>query len=70
MIALAFHEYTHAFVANWYGDDTAKQSGRLTLNLLQLRFGTLYPFYKYNMLSVICDADTGYGNPIKWLRVD
>jgi len=40
------------FVANWYGDDIAKQSGRLTLILLQLRFGTLYPFYKYNMLAV------------------
>jgi hypothetical protein len=40
------------FVANWYGNDTAKQSGRLTLNLLQLSFGTLYPFSKYNMLPV------------------
>jgi Zn-dependent protease len=32
LLALTFHEFAHAFVANMYGDDTAKQSGRLTLN--------------------------------------
>ncbi len=32
LLALSFHEYAHAYVANKYGDDTAKQSGRLTLN--------------------------------------
>jgi Zn-dependent protease len=35
LLALTFHEYAHAFVANRYGDDTAKQSGRLTLNPLR-----------------------------------
>ena len=35
LIALTFHEYAHAYVANMYGDDTAKQSGRLTLNPLK-----------------------------------
>jgi len=34
LLALSFHEYAHAYVANMYGDDTAKQSGRLTLNPL------------------------------------
>jgi Zn-dependent protease len=34
LFALTFHEYAHAYVANKYGDDTAKQSGRLTLNPL------------------------------------
>jgi Zn-dependent protease len=34
LLALTFHEYAHAFVANKYGDDTAKQNGRLTLNPL------------------------------------
>jgi Zn-dependent protease len=29
LLALTFHEYAHAFMANMYGDDTAKQSGRL-----------------------------------------
>ena len=35
LLALTFHEYAHAYVANKYGDDTAKQSGRLTLNPLR-----------------------------------
>ena len=35
LLALTFHEFAHAFVANMYGDDTAKQSGRLTLNPLR-----------------------------------
>ncbi|MBE9545399.1 MAG: site-2 protease family protein, partial [Proteobacteria bacterium] len=35
LLALTFHEYAHAYVANMYGDDTAKQSGRLTLNPLK-----------------------------------
>ena len=34
LIALSFHEFAHAFVANLCGDDTAKQQGRLTLNPL------------------------------------
>jgi Zn-dependent protease len=35
LLALTFHEYAHAYVANRLGDDTAKQSGRLTLNPLR-----------------------------------
>jgi Zn-dependent protease len=35
LLALTFHEFAHAFMANMYGDDTAKQSGRLTLNPLR-----------------------------------
>ena len=34
-ISLTIHEYMHGFVANWLGDDTAKLSGRLTLNPLK-----------------------------------
>ncbi|UCE53530.1 MAG: site-2 protease family protein [Desulfobacterales bacterium] len=34
LLALTFHEYAHAYIANKYGDDTAKQSGRLTMNPL------------------------------------
>jgi Zn-dependent protease len=34
LLALTFHEFAHAFVANKHGDDTAKRSGRLTLNPL------------------------------------
>jgi Zn-dependent protease len=32
MMAVVFHEYAHGFVANLWGDKTAKDAGRLTLN--------------------------------------
>ncbi len=35
LLALTFHEYAHAYVANRLGDDTAKQNGRLSLNPLR-----------------------------------
>jgi Zn-dependent protease len=35
LLALTFHEYAHAYVSNRLGDDTAKQSGRLSLNPLR-----------------------------------
>jgi Zn-dependent protease len=34
LIALTFHEFAHAYVANKLGDPTAKDMGRLTLNPL------------------------------------
>ncbi|MBN2412210.1 site-2 protease family protein [candidate division KSB1 bacterium] len=34
LLALVFHEFSHAFVAHKLGDNTAKQNGRLTLNPL------------------------------------
>lgn len=35
LLALTFHEYAHAYVAHRLGDDTAQQSGRLSLNPLR-----------------------------------
>ena len=35
LVALTFHEYAHAYAAYRYGDDTAKQLGRLSLNPLR-----------------------------------
>lgn len=32
ILAVIFHEYAHGFVANRWGDKTAKEAGRLTLN--------------------------------------
>lgn len=32
IIGLSFHEFAHALVAYYYGDDTAKQHGRLSIN--------------------------------------
>ncbi|MBP2016734.1 Zn-dependent protease [Symbiobacterium terraclitae] len=34
VIGFAFHEYAHAQVATWFGDDTPRLQGRLTLNPL------------------------------------
>ena len=35
LLALTFHEFAHAYVAHRYGDDTAQQNGRLSLNPLR-----------------------------------
>lgn len=35
LIAFVSHELMHGVVANWFGDTTAKQAGRLTLNPLK-----------------------------------
>ena len=32
LLSISVHEFSHAFYANKYGDDTAKKLGRLTLN--------------------------------------
>ncbi len=34
VVAIIFHEVSHGVVASWFGDDTAKRAGRLTLNPL------------------------------------
>ena len=34
VIGFAFHEFAHALVATWFGDDTPRRQGRLTLNPL------------------------------------
>jgi Zn-dependent protease len=34
LVAVVFHEVAHGVVASWLGDDTARRSGRLTLNPL------------------------------------
>ena len=46
LLALTFHEFAHAYVANRLGDDTAKRSGRLTMNPLAHLdpFGTIMIF--------------------------
>src|SRR2546430_12135434 len=32
ILAMVFHEYAHGWVADFYGDSTARMEGRLTLN--------------------------------------
>jgi Zn-dependent protease len=52
IMAVVFHEYAHGFVAHYWGDDTAKSKGRLTLNPLPHMdpLGTVL-FPVINMLS-------------------
>lgn len=54
IMAVVFHEYAHGWVANLFGDTTAKKAGRLTLNPLVHMdpLGTLL-FPIINMLSGI-----------------
>jgi Zn-dependent protease len=35
LIAITFHEAAHAYVASFLGDDTARRSGRVSLNPLR-----------------------------------
>jgi Zn-dependent protease len=52
IMAVVFHEYAHGWAANYWGDNTAKAKGRLTLNPIPHMdpLGTLL-FPAINMLS-------------------
>lgn len=56
LVAIAVHEYAHALVAHWLGDDTAKNMGRLTLN----------PFKHLDPLGLLMLflVGVGWANPV------
>lgn len=56
MFALSVHEAAHGLVANWLGDPTAKNLGRLTLD----------PFKHLNPIGFLCMLIVGFGwaNPV------
>lgn len=56
IVAITFHEFSHAYLATVLGDDTARRHGRLTLNpLAHLElFGTVLIFF----------AGFGWGKPV------
>jgi Zn-dependent protease len=56
LVAITFHEASHAFVAHLLGDDTAKRAGRLSLN----PFAHLDPFGTL-MLFIV---GFGWGKPV------
>jgi Zn-dependent protease len=64
LLAVTFHEAAHGFVALFFGDDTAKQAGRLTLNPLKHvdPFGTII----LPLLLIISHAGFlfGYAKPV------
>lgn len=56
LIAISFHEYAHALMAHWLGDDTAKMYGRLTVN----------PAAHFDIWGTLCMLFVGFGwaNPV------
>ena len=64
VIAVTFHEAAHGFVALFFGDDTAKRAGRLTLNPLKHvdLFGTII----LPLLLIVSHAGFlfGYAKPV------
>ncbi len=57
LVALSFHEASHALVADWLGDDTAKRAGRLSLN----PFAHLDPWGTLMILIL----GVGWGKPVQ-----
>ncbi|MFA6860184.1 MAG: site-2 protease family protein [Clostridia bacterium] len=65
VVSLTVHEFSHAFVALQFGDDTAKLKGRLTFN----------PFAHFDILGIICFLFVGFGwakpvpiNPLRFKK--
>lgn len=61
-VSMTLHELMHGLVANWFGDETAKLMGRLTLNPLK----HVDPFLTIMLplLIVVTNALTGTSTPI------
>jgi Zn-dependent protease len=68
LVSVAFHEFGHAAMATWLGDDTPRRQGRVTLNPLAHAdpIGTL-------LLPLLGGAMThgggggfGWGKPVQW----
>ena len=57
LVALSFHEASHALVAYWLGDPTPKEMGRLSLN----PFAHLDPYGALMILVV----GLGWGKPVQ-----
>lgn len=63
VIAVCFHEAAHGYVANFFGDSTAKRAGRLTLNPIRHidPFGTVV----LPLLLIIAGLPVfGYAKPV------
>ncbi|MDD4351268.1 MAG: site-2 protease family protein [Clostridia bacterium] len=65
LLAITSHEYAHAYAATKCGDDTARLSGRLTLN----------PIAHIDLLGALCFLIAGFGwakpvpiNPLKFKK--
>ncbi len=71
IVSTAFHEFGHAFVADWLGDDTPRRQGRVTLNpLVHIDpIGTLLlPLVGglYGAAAGGRGGGFGWGKPVQW----
>jgi Zn-dependent protease len=66
VISTAFHEFGHAFVADWLGDDTPRRQGRVTLNPLAHAdpIGTIAMPLVAGLFGGI--GGFGWGKPVQW----
>src|SRR5574337_1290374 len=62
VIAITIHEFSHALVATWLGDDTPTYQGRVTLSPLAHLdpLGTLFL-----LMSVVGGLGIGWGRPVQ-----
>jgi Zn-dependent protease len=62
IVAVIFHEVSHGVVAKWFGDDTAKRAGRLTLNPIP----HIDPFGSIILpaMSALAGFALGYAKPV------
>ena len=56
--SLTCHEFGHAWVAKLFGDDTAEQAGRLSLN----------PLVHLDLMGLAMVVLLGFGYPSQYLR--
>ena len=61
--AVMFHEVSHGVVALWFGDDTAKRAGRLTLNPLA-HIDPVGTLLLPGLLALTGVAPFGYAKPV------
>lgn len=56
IMSISIHEFAHAIVAKWMGDETAYLEGRVTIN----------PFQHFDLVGflMICFFPFGYGKPV------
>jgi Zn-dependent protease len=66
--SIALHEFGHALVATWLGDDTPKRQGRLTLNPIAHAdpIGTLVLPLLGLLFTQGRSTGFGWGKPVQW----
>jgi Zn-dependent protease len=68
LVSVAFHEFGHAAMATWLGDDTPRRQGRVTLNPLAHAdpIGTLLLPLLGGVMTHGMGGGFGWGKPVQW----